>query len=273
MSDQGGTDSTPDNPTNQEESQGILHHVQMPMMKHLEELRNRIIISLASIMVAFFIAFYLREHIFSIVLRPYGPDFNPIVLDVTERFFNYFKVSMAAGLVLASPIIVGQLLGFIMPALMPNEKRYILPSIPVIVFLFILGVLFGYFLVLPVALGFLLSFGSDVIENQIRLDRSINFVTNTCLACGVMFQLPIVVFLLSKVGLVTETFLRKQRKMSIIVIMILSAALTPTPDPFTMLLVAAPMLLLYEISVYVSRIAAPKKKPIDSEEVLPDDSD
>lgn len=273
MSDQGGTDSTPDNKSNQEESKFVMPTIPNPWMKHLDELRNRIIISIVSIMLGFFIAFYFREYIFSMVLKPYGPDFNPIVLDVTERFFNYFKVSMVAGLVIASPIIVGQLLGFIMPALMPNEKRYIIPSIPVIVFLFSLGVMFGYFVVLPVALEFLLSFGSEAIENQIRLDRSINFVTNTCLACGVMFQLPVVIFLLSKVGLVTEPILRKQRKMSILVIMILSAALTPTPDPFTMLLVAAPMLVLYEISVYVARIAAPKKKQIDSNDVLPDDSE
>ncbi len=273
MSDKDSTDSTPDNIKNQEESKETSPQAQMPLMRHLDELRTRIIISLVSIMIGFFVAFYFRERIFTIVLLPYGPDFSPIVLDVTERFFNYFKVSMAAGLVLASPVIIGQLLGFIMPALLPNEKRFIFPTIPVIVFLFTLGVLFGYFLVLPVALGFLLSFGSDVISNQIRLDRSINFVTTTCLSCGLVFQMPVVVFLLSKAGLVTEILLRRQRKISIVVIMILAAALTPTPDPFTMLLVATPMLLLYEISVYVARIAAPKTKQIDSDEVLEDDSD
>lgn len=273
MSEQDSTDSTPDNIKNQEESKVTSPQPQMPLMRHLDELRTRIIISLVSIMIAFFVAFYFRELIFKIVLRPYGPEFKPIVLDVTERFFNYFKVSMAAGFVLASPVIIGQLLGFIMPALLPNEKRFILPTIPFIVFLFALGVMFGYFLVLPVALGFLLNFGSDVIANQIRLDRSINFVTTTCLACGLVFQMPVVVFLLSKVGLVTEFLLRRQRKISIVVIMILAAALTPTPDPFTMLLVAAPMVLLYEISVYVARMAAPKKKQIDSDEVIEDDSD
>jgi sec-independent protein translocase protein TatC len=273
MSDKDSTDSIPDNIKNQEESKETSPQAQMPLMRHLDELRTRILYSLVSIMIGFLVAFYFRELIFKIVLRPYGPDFNPIVLDVTERFFNYFKVSMAAGLVLASPVIIGQLLGFIMPALLPNEKRFVLPTIPVIVFLFALGVLFGYFLVLPVALGFLLNFGSDAIANQIRLDRSINFVTTTCLSCGLVFQLPVVVFLLSKVGLVNEDFLRRQRKISIVVIMILAAALTPTPDPFTMLLVATPMLLLYEISVYVARIAAPKKKQIDPDEVLVDDSD
>jgi sec-independent protein translocase protein TatC len=247
MADQG--DSTQSSP-----------YDQLPIMEHLNELRTRIIISLVSIIVAFIIAFQYRELVFAITLQPYGPGFKPIVLDVTERFLNYFKVSMAAGLVIASPMIIYQLMAFIAPALLPNEKRYVYPVVPIILFLFCIGVAFGYYAVLPVSLNFLLSFGSDVISNQIRLDRAISFVTNICLACGAVFQMPVVVFLLAKVGIVNDKFLVKQRKMSIVIIMVLAAVLTPTPDPFTMMLVATPMLLLYEISIIVAKFASPKKK-------------
>ncbi|MFH1514439.1 MAG: twin-arginine translocase subunit TatC [bacterium] len=240
----------------------------MTILEHLGELRNRIIISIISLVAAFFIAFYFREQIFIIALKPYGPDFRPIVLDVTERFLNYFKVAMAASIIIASPVIVGQLVAFIAPGLLAREKRILYPIIPIIVLLFIMGAAFGYFLVLPVALRFLLNFGSGDIVNQIRLDRSINFVVNTCLACGIAFQLPVVVFVLSKVGIVTESFMRKQRKMAIVVIMVLAAALTPTPDPFTMLLVAAPMLLLYEVSIFVARFSSKRVQQIDSDDVI-----
>lgn len=260
MADQGGSGTSKD--TKQDDSTSSPYE-QMPIMEHLNELRTRIIISLVSIFVAFIIAFQYRDLVFDIVLRPYGPEFKPIVLDVTERFLNYFKVSGAAGLVIASPMIVFQLLAFVAPALLPHEKRYVYPVVPIIAFLFCIGVAFGYYAILPVSLNFLLSFGSDVISNQIRLDRAINFVTNICLACGVVFQMPVVVFLLAKVGLANDRFLIKQRKISIVIIMILAALLTPTPDPFTMMLVAVPMLLLYEISIIVAKFAAPKKKQED----------
>jgi sec-independent protein translocase protein TatC len=167
---------------------------------------------------------------------------------------------MAAGLVVASPFLVWQIWLFIAPALLPKEKRYVLPVFPVILFLFAAGAAFGYFLVLPVSLGFLLNFGSELISNQIRLDRAVSFVVNICLACGIVFQMPVVVFLLSKVGLITSVFLKRKRKFMIIVIFILAAALTPTPDPFTMMLVAIPMLLLYEISIIVAGMTRATRK-------------
>jgi sec-independent protein translocase protein TatC len=234
----------------------------MPIISHLEELRTRIIISLVAFMVAIIITWNFRDYFMLVALFPYPEGFKPVVLDVTERFINYFKVSVVAALILSSPIIMWQLWSFISPALLPKEKRYIVPAVPVIVFLFLTGAAFGYFVLLRFALAFLLNFGSDEIINQIRLDRAISFVTTICLACGAIFQLPVIAFLLSKIGLVSPSFLRKKRKIAILVIFILAAVITPTPDPFNMTLMALPMILLYEISIYVSAISFPKESRI-----------
>ena len=227
----------------------------------LDELRRRIIISLVAILAGFFAAFYFSGILIKLVIYPYGPDFHPIVLEPTERIMNYFRVSMAAGLIAASPVIIGQIWGFIAPALLPHERKYAVPVLPVIVFLFAIGAAFGYFVVLPTALKFLLGFGGEFITNQIRLDRAVSFVVQICLACGLVFQLPVIILLLSKVGLITDSFLRRKRKIAIIVILVLAAAVTPTPDPLTMTLVASPMLILYEISIFIARWARPSMKP------------
>jgi len=261
-----GVDESSNSPENsfKSEEQESPKFGDMSILQHLEELRRRIIYCLIAIMCSFVIAFAFNNYIFKIILYPFGPGFHPVVLDPVERFFNYFKIAMASGLVIASPLVIWQIWMFIAPGLLPHEKRYVLPVIPVILLLFAAGAAFGYFLILPISLRFLLNYGSDVILNQIRLERAVSFVVNICLACGIVFQLPVVVFLFSKVGLITAGFLRRKRKFMIIAIFVLAAVLTPTPDPFTMTLVAAPMLILYEASIIVAGLSRPKLKDIEN---------
>lgn len=253
-----GDSETVSNETNQESTSKPKQTVgsDMPVISHLEELRNRIIYSILAFLVALVIAFQFREFILSVALYPYPEGFNPIVLDVTERILNYLKISVVAALIIASPFIIGQLWAFISPALLPNEKKLFLPAVPIILFLFLAGAAFGYFVILRFALSFLLTFGSEEIVNQIRLNNAINFVTNVSLACGIAFQLPVVVLLLSRAGIVNDRMLRSKRKVAILVNFVLASVLIPTHDPFTMILIAAPMILLYEISIIIAKISS-----------------
>jgi sec-independent protein translocase protein TatC len=235
---------------------------EMSFFDHLEELRWRIIkalsaLILAAIVCAFFSEFLVQDvllgplraaHLKVQVLTPYGI----VVL--------YMEVIIYAGLILSMPVLLYQLWRFIAPGLMPNERQYVWRIVFFTSFCFLAGVVFGYFVLLPTALTFFAGFGTQNIDLNIAADRYITFIMNVILASGIVFELPMISYFLTKLVFLTPAFMRHYRRHAIVVILILAAIVNPTPELFTQLLLAAPMLVLYEISIFVSKYAQ-KKEP------------
>jgi sec-independent protein translocase protein TatC len=170
------------------------------------------------------------------------------------------EVIIYAGLILSMPVLLYQLWRFIAPGLMPNERQYVWRIVFFTSFCFLAGVVFGYFVLLPTALTFFAGFGTQNIDLNIAADRYITFIMNVILASGIVFELPMISYFLTKLGFLTPAFMRHYRRHAIVVILILAAIVNPTPELFTQLLLAAPMLVLYEISIFVSKYAQ-KKEP------------
>ena len=259
---------------------------EMSFLEHLEVLRWHIIKSLAAILVIAIIAFIFKDIVFNIILlEPKTPEFitNRLLCDfgrivniprlcinsrpleiisikMAGQFSMHIMVSLVAGLVLAFPYVFFQFWRFIVPALYPKEKKHARGAVFFSSMLFILGVLFGYFIITPLSIHFLGSYSvSDQVTNQINLISYVSTMASVVLASGIVFELPILVYFLSKVGLVTPKFLRKYRKHSLILILALSAIITP-PDIFSQILVALPLVVLYEVGIYISKRIENKQK-------------
>jgi sec-independent protein translocase protein TatC len=184
-----------------------------------------------------------------------------INLNLSGQFMTDMTVSMFAGLILAAPIIIFQLWQFVMPALYVKERRYARQAVFVMSFLFFIGVLFSYYFMVPWTLNFLGTYQvSSTVANQISLSSYISTVTTTILGVGVVFELPVVVYVLSKIGIVTPAFLKKNRKYAFVLILILAAIITP-PDVFSQIMVTVPLYGLYEISILVSKRVSPAPDP------------
>ena len=165
------------------------------------------------------------------------------------------KVSLMGGLVLALPIILYQIVMFVAPGLTPREKRYLVALLPGAMISFVTGATFGYYVLLPPALNFLLTFGSDIATPMIRIGNYINLVVTLLFWLGVSFQTPLVMFFLSKIGVITPWTLARQRRFAVVVAFILGALITPTFDPVNQSLVAVPIILLYELGIWLARLA------------------
>jgi sec-independent protein translocase protein TatC len=224
----------------------------MPFLQHLEELRWRLFKSLIAIVIMALVAFYFAGHLIAFIKRPFGdtPLYN---IQVTGTFYAYLKVALFAGVIAALPIIFFQLWSFISPGLYKKEKAVILPMVAVSTFLFLLGAGFCFKVVLPIAFTFLKGFGAGIVENTITIGSYIDFVGLLMLAFGFGFQMPVVAYFLGKLGIITPQFLSKGRRYAAPLLLIVGALLTP-PDVFTQVLLAAPMYLLYEISIIVVRV-------------------
>lgn len=259
---------------------------EMSFLEHLEVLRWHIIKSLVAILVVAIIAFIFKDIVFNIILlEPKTPEFitNRLLCDfgrivniprlcinsrpleiisikMAGQFSMHIMVSLVAGLVLAFPYVFFQFWRFIVPALYSTEKRYAKGAVFFSSMLFILGVLFGYYIITPLSIHFLGSYSvSDQVTNQINLISYVSTMASVVLASGIVFELPILVYFLSKVGLVTPKFLRKYRKHSLILILALSAIITP-PDIFSQVLVALPLVVLYEVGIYISKRIESRQK-------------
>lgn len=244
----------------------------MPFMQHLEELRNRLVKCTIAIAVGFLISYAFKEKIFEILMTPWiealpkGHDTRLIYTAPHEAFFTYLKVSFIAGCGLAIPVIFFQLWRFIAPGLYANEKRYILPIVFFSSAFFLGGALFGYFLVFPVGFQFFASFATDFITPMVSTREFLKFSTRLLLGFGLVFELPIFAFFLGKVGLISAQFLRRQRRVAIVIIFIVAAALTPGPDVFSQLMMAGPLIVLYELSVWIVHFFGRKEVTADSAE-------
>ena len=223
---------------------------------HLEELRRRLGISLAALLVAVGISFTQIERIIRWLAHPVEwllPRFA--YFSPTEPLVAYVNVAGLAGLILAMPVILTQLWAFVRAGLTPRERSSGLVFIGWGSVLFVAGVAFAYYGLLPVSLRFLLGIGKEYLEPVISINRYLSFVTTLALWCGVIFELPVVLWLLAKVGVVTPEWLRQQRPYAILILVIIAAIVTPTTDPVNLLLLAVPMVVLYEISTLITRFA------------------
>lgn len=252
---------------------------EMSFLDHLEELRWHIIRSVIVMLIFAIVAFIAKRFIFDgIILAPKTPEFwtnrmlcnfgqminipklciNSKPFDLKSiymagQFMAHIKISLIAGLVIAFPYVFYELWRFVKPALYQNEKQHTRGAVFFITFLFVIGILFGYYIISPMSVHFLGSYRvSEMVENEINLMSYVTTVTSVTLASGVLFELPAVVFFLSKIGIVTPEFLKKYRRHSLVVILVLSAIITP-PDVFSQILVSFPLIFLYEISISISR--------------------
>lgn len=229
----------------------------MPLFQHLEELRSRLLICCLAVVIGFVISYFFSNRIFQILMRPWinaMPPGQPAKLIYTaphEAFFVYMKLSFIAGTLLAAPVILWQIWKFIAPGLYENEKRYMLPVILCSSFCFLSGVLFGYFVVIPVAFKFFASFASEYITPMLRTTEYLSFANKMLLCFGIAFQMPVFAFFLAKMGVLSAGFLKRKRKWAIVLIFVAAAVLTPSPDVVSQLLMAAPLLILYEASVWI----------------------
>ncbi len=230
----------------------------LTLFEHLAELRRRLIRSLIVVAATTAIAFIFARQLFDILLFP-APGIEFIFIEVTEMVTTYFKVCLTGGIVLAVPYITYELIMFIAPGLTPREKKYVYLALPWIALMFIGGVVFGYFVLLPPALRFLLNFGSDIAVPQIRIGNYISVVTRLLLAIGLVFELPVVTTFLARLGIISPGFLAGKRKFAIILSFVLAAIITPTVDPINQALVAVPLIILYELSIWLAKLVYKKR--------------
>jgi sec-independent protein translocase protein TatC len=237
----------------------------IPFTAHLEELRKRLIICFIAIGVGFAAAYGFKEKLFNILTHPLvklmAPGDKLIYTGVTEAFFTYMKVSFLVGLLIAFPVIIYQFWMFVAPGLYEKEKRYFIPIVFLSSFFFIGGSLFGYFFVFPLGFKYLLGFATEMIRPFPSMKEYLNFAATTLLAFGFVFELPLIVVLFAKIGLVSVSFLKRNRKYAILIIFIVAAILTPGPDVISQLMMAIPLMILYEISIIGAMIFGKKAVP------------
>lgn len=227
---------------------------EMTIVEHLQELRGRLTICAFALVIGTVIGLVFSDTVFKILLLPAGPDFKPVVIEMTEMFTTYFKVAIMTGAALAMPVFVYEIFGFVGPGLTRKERRIVITLLPLVSLFFLLGMLFGYFVVLPFATRYLLHF-SDVATPEIRINNYIGFVTTVEFWLGLAFETPLIIYMLAKVNLVNVRRLTAYRKYAILAVFIIAAAITPTPDPFNQTLVAIPLYLLYELGILFARFA------------------
>lgn len=228
------------------------------LVDHLNELRQRLLICLAAVFIGTVIAFIFAEGIFHILMVPAG-KISLIFIDVTEMLGVYMQVSLICGIALAMPVIIYHLIMFVSPGLTSQERKYVYIVLPWVFVMFVAGVVFSYYILLPPALQFLISFGAGIASPQIRISNYISLIGRLLLASGLIFEMPVVSTFLARLGIVKWRWMGQQRKWAIIFAFVLGAIITPTVDPVNQILVALPLIVLYEISIWLARLVAPKQ--------------
>ncbi|ACX52340.1 Sec-independent protein translocase, TatC subunit [Ammonifex degensii KC4] len=227
----------------------------MTIIEHLEELRRVLIVSAVATGALSLVAAIFYRQILSLLLSPLtSAGYKVVFTAPTEAFMTIVKVCLFSGFLMALPIILWQVWSFLAPALEETEKRYFVLFVFGSFVLFVGGVLFGFFGVYRYGLAFLLRFGGDYLVPMLTIGKYISFTIYFLIPFGIIFELPLISYLLARLELISSKFLASKRKYAFLVIVILAAAITPTPDAFTCLLMAGPMYLLYEISVFIVRL-------------------
>lgn len=233
-----------------------------PFLSHLEELRKRLITCAIAVGVGFVISYIFAERLFQILVTPLTrimPEGDRLIFtNLPEMFLTYLKTAFICGILLTAPVIFYQLWLFIAPGLYQKEKKFAVPFVVFSTILFVGGSLFGYFVVFPFGFKFFLGFANEYIQALPSVKQYFSFAIKLLFAFGIVFELPVVAFFLSKMGIVTPEFLKKKRKYALLLTFVLAAILTP-PDVITQLMMAGPLIFLYEIGILVARMARRKK--------------
>jgi len=240
----------------------------LPFTAHLEELRNRLIKCLIAVGVGFAVSFGFKEKIFQILVRPLIQVMKEgetlIFTGLPEAFFTYLKVSFLSGIMLGAPVLFYQFWMFVAPGLYHKEKRMLMPVIILSTFFFVAGSLFGYFIVFPFGFQFFLGFATETIRPLPSMKEYLSFSAKLLLAFGLVFELPLVLTFMARLGIVSVAFLRKNRKYAILLSFVTGAILTP-PDVITQIMMALPLMLLYEISIWGARLFGKREKPVSAD--------
>ena len=221
---------------------------ELSLVGHLSELRKRLIIIAVAVIVGTCISYYYVDLLLEILLKPAGKLYY---MRPTEAFFTYMKVSVVGGLVIAAPIILHQIWLFVKPALTVREKQLSNWILPVAIGLFGIGIVFSYVLVLPAAVKFFMGFATDELQPMFSIGQYMDFVLSFVLPFGFIFELPLILIILGYFNLITSRFLKTKRKIFILISFIIGAVISPTPDMFSQTMIALPMILLYETSLFV----------------------
>ncbi len=229
------------------------HQLQMSLWDHLNELRVRLTKAVIGLLIGSIIGFIVSPSVLSFLQTPYGSEF--ITLGPTDSFLAILRVALLVGGILAVPIITYQVLMFIVPGLTKKEKRFIIMSLPAVTILFVCGVLFTWFILIPPAIDFFADFAPDLFRAEWTADRYLSFVTSLIFWMGVAFQTPLLFFILGIMGFITAGKLVQNWRIAIIGSAIAAAIITPTVDPINMFLVVGPLLTLYLISIFLVFIA------------------
>jgi len=226
-----------------------------PLMDHLEELRSRIFKAALAVVAGAIVAFIFREWLFELLIAPYekvSDQRNLVFFRPTEAFSLFMRISLFGGVVLASPVVIYQLWAFISPGLTKRERRWVIPTVAVLVLLFVGGIWFGYWS-LERGLGFLIDFGGDDLDPTIGGDFYLSFALRFLLVFGIAFEFPVFLFLAAAAGVVGWRTLAKGRRWAVLIIVVVGAVVTPSGDPLTLLLLSVPLYLLYEIDIWLVR--------------------
>ena len=239
----------------------------LPFLEHLEELRKRLIRCFIAVAVGFGIAYGFKEHLFQILIRPLVMVMDTsrdtmVFTGLPEAFFTYLKVSLLAGLIVALPVIFYEFWMFVSPVLYRREKSFIFPIVIISLFFFAVGSLFAYFLVFPFGFKFFLGFASETIRPLPSMKEYLSFSSKMLLALGLAFELPLVITGMARFGLVDTVFLKKNRKYALLIFFAGAAILTP-PDVVSQVMLAVPLMGLYELSILGARIFGAKAAPPD----------
>ena len=234
----------------------------IPFTAHLEELRKRLIVCFIAVGIGFVLSYGFKEKLFQILTRPLISVMQPgdklIFTGLPEAFFTYLKVAFLSGIILAAPVIFYQFWMFVAPGLYDKEKRLMTPIVLLSTVFFVGGAFFGYFIVFPYGFKFFLGFASEIIQPLPSMREYLGFASKLLLAFGLVFELPLIITFLARLGIVSVTFLKKNRKYALLLFFIGAAILTP-PDVVTQIMMAFPLILLYEISIIGARIFGKKK--------------
>lgn len=244
----------------------VKYEDQLTLVEHLDELRTRLIVSISVLALAASLCFWQNDLLLEIANEPLPGDRTPITFGVTEPFMTTLTLSVYAGLLLAMPVILYQLYAYVLPAFSRRERRVVLPFLLAVPVLFVSGVVFSYFVVVPAATQFLLNFNASEFNIQVRARDYYSFFALTCIAVGVLFQIPIGVLAVTRLGIVTPKQIARNRRYAVLIIAVV-AMLLPGTDPVTMLISMLPLVVLFEGSLLLARIFG--RPPDDAAEPQP----
>jgi len=248
------------------------------ILGHLAELRDRLVRGTIAVAITTVLALIFNNQLFALLTfksELTRPVFDYIVntlhltappvvqlyaIEMTENFGVFMKVGLIGGIIVAIPYLIYEMVMFIAPALTAKERRYVYLILPWVAMMFIVGVIFAYFILLPPAISFLLNFGTDIAATQIRVENYVSVVSRLLLAVGLVFELPVLITFLARIGVVSPKWLGDNRKWAIIIAFVVGGLITPTPDPVNQSLVSVPLYVLYEVSIWLAKLVYKKRK-------------